>query len=651
MDRMAELVELLNKYAYHYYVLDNPIVSDAEYDALYDELVALEAETGMRLSDSPTLRVGGETLKAFTPYKHKRRLYSLDKAKNEGELSAYFNRTVKETGIFPVFTLEYKLDGLNLSLIYDKGELVTAATRGDGEVGEDVTAQIKTIRTVPLKIKHKGYVEVQGEGIMRFSAFAEYNKTADTPLKNPRNGVAGAIRNLDPKVTAKRKLDFIAYNIGYSEGTTFYTQEDMRNFLIDNGFYLDSYFKKITSQEEAVAALEELDSSRSSLDYLVDGAVLKINDLAVRDELGYTEKFPRWALAYKFQATETTTELLDVVWQVSRTSKINPLAVLKPVDLLGVTVKRATLNNISEIQRKDIKIGSRVLVRRSNDVIPEIMGVYEHKADSREIVPPDRCPACGSLVRKENVFIYCTNPSGCAPTIVSAIDHFAEKGAMDIEGLSEKTIEQLYNELHVDSFDKIYGVTMKDLLTLEGFKDKKAQNLLDSIEKSKTVELHRFLYALGIPNIGKKAAKELQNRFKTFEQLALAKKEEIEEIDDFGAIMAESVASYLADPKNKELIEKLFQAGVKITESAPENKSGPLLGKTVVLTGSLTKFKRSEAQHIIESLGGEVADSVNKRVNLVIAGFDAGSKLEKAKKAGIEIIGEDEFIKIIADKN
>lgn len=646
MERMRELVDLLNKYAYEYYVLDEPTISDVEYDALYDELVALEKELVFVLPDSPTKRVGGETLKNFPSYTHKGRLFSLDKAKNIEETEAFFNRLIKQLGYLPELTLEHKFDGLTLSLTYDKGELVRGATRGDGEVGEDVTEQIKTIRTIPLKIKFQGLIEIQGEGIMKFSAFNEYNKTAEVPLKNPRNAAAGAIRNLNPKETAKRKLDFFAYNIGYHEGITFNTQEEMREFIIDNGFMVGEQFSVVRSLEELEKALAEIETNRDSLDFLIDGAVIKVNKTSLRLELGHTEKFPRWALAYKFRAIETTTTLKDVIWQVSRTSKLNPLAILEPVDLLGVTVQRATLNNYSDIQRKGIKIGSRVLVRRSNDVIPEIMGVYEHSEDSKEILPPTVCPACGAPTKLDGVFYYCTNTVDCAPQIISTLDHFASKPCMNIEGFSEKTAEQLYNDLKVKSPDELYTLKYEDLQKLEGFKDKKIKNLLDSIEKSKKTTLARFLFALGISQIGKKAAKQLADHFVTLDAVMSATPFELILLDDFGDIMVNNVISFFDDEKNKALIASLLKNGVTIMEEEVVTE-GIFVGYNVVFTGALNKYKRSQAQQIVIERGGKCADTVSKSVNLVVAGADAGSKLEKAKKLGIKVITEDEFAEMI----
>lgn len=645
MERMRELVDLLNKYAKEYYELDNPTVSDMEYDALYYELVSLENEFGA-LPDSPTHRVGGAPLKEFVPYTHKLRLYSLDKAKGFEELEEYFTKIEKSVGHLPLMTVEHKYDGLTLSITYNDGKIVSAATRGDGVVGETVTEQVKTIKTVPLTIPYKGEIEIQGEGLMRLSSLKKYNEKASVPLKNARNGVAGAIRNLDPKVTAKRNLDFVAYNVGYVSENIFKTQEDVNCFLRQNGFLTDDSFSVVKSFDEAKNAINRIEENRTKIDFLIDGAVLKINDFSIRDELGFTEKFPRWALAYKYEAEETTTVLKDVVWQVSRTRKLNPLAVLEPVDLMGVTVRHATLNNWLDIQRKGVKINSRVFIRRSNDVIPEITGIAELTPDSVDIKKPLVCPACGAPVKEEGAFLYCTNPEKCAPAIVATLDHFASKGCMDIDGFSEKTAELLYNEFSVKYPYQLYALTVEDLLKLDGFKQKKAQNLIDGINKSKDITLDRLIFALGIPTVGKKAAKQLADKFSSIDKLKSASVEEIVELDDFGQIMAENVFAYFHNEENLSQIEKLFESGVTIRHE--EAKEGIFSGKNVVLTGSLSHFKRSQAAQIIHNLGGKTSESVSKSVNLVIVGEDAGSKYDKAVKLGIEIWDENKFLSVIS---
>ena len=645
MERMKELIALLNRYAKEYYELDNPTVSDMEYDALYYELVELEKEYGT-LPDSPTHRIGGAPLKEFIPYKHKLKLYSLDKAKGDEELEAYFLRLEKSLGFIPEMTVEHKFDGLTLSITYKDGELVTASTRGDGTTGETVTAQVKTIRSVPLTIPYKGEIEIQGEGLMRLSSLRKYNETASVPLKNARNGVAGAIRNLDPKITAKRNLDFVAYNVGYCSENIFNSQTEVHDFLIKNGFLCDDVFSVVKTVDEAKKAINKIEENRQNLDFLIDGAVLKVNKLNLREELGFTEKFPRWALAYKFEAEEVTTLLKDVVWQVSRTRKLNPLAVLEPVELMGVTVKRATLNNFSDIQKKGIKLNSRVFIRRSNDVIPEITGLAELTPESKDINKPEVCPACGAPVKEEGAFLYCTNPEKCAPAIVATLDHFAQKSCMDIDGFSEKTAELLYNEFGIKYPYQLYDLKPEDLMKLDGFKQKKAQNLINGIEKSKEVTLDRFIFALGIPTIGKKTATQLADAFGSIEKLKTATAEELCKLDDFGGVMAENVVKFFSEQENTEQIEKLFERGVKVINT--ENKEGIFSGKNVVLTGSLSHYTRSVAADLIKKNGGKVSDSVSKSVNLVIAGEAAGSKLEKARKLGTEIWDEAKFVEMLS---
>ena len=645
MDRMHELVKQLNDHAYRYYVLDDPIISDGEYDRLYDELVALEKRSGVVLPDSPTIRVGDKPLSKFEQVRHRGKLFSLDKCQSKEEMLAWLKK-LDVNGQMPLCSVEYKFDGLTINLTYEDGVLTQAATRGNGEIGEVVTAQVRTIKSVPLSIPYKGVLEVQGEGIMTLSALAAYNERQDVvPLKNARNGVAGAIRNLDPQVTAERKLDMICYNVNYIEDINFRDGRQMLEFLRQNNFKLSSYCKYCKTPQEVLSALDEIESRRDSLDFLIDGAVVKVDDTAMREELGYTQKFPRWAMAYKFAAEEATTTVRDVIWQVSRTGKLNPLAVLDPVDLAGVTVSRATLSNLSEIRRKDIKIGSRVFIRRSNDVIPEITGIAAHTENSREIIPPSVCPACGAPVIQDGIFLKCSNVRACANTIVSALSHFCERDAMDIEGLSDKTLELLYGLGKVKAFHDIYALKEEDFDEVEGFKDKRTGNLLAAIEKSKATTLARFLYAIGIPNIGKKSAGQLEEAFRTLDGVMNAGKEDLVALDDFGEIMAEGVLSYFADEHNREEINALLRAGITFKEK--ELKQGVFSSMRVVLTGSLSSMKRSKAKEEIEARGGSVADSVSKTVDLVVAGEEAGSKLDKAKKLGIKIIGEEEFLSML----
>lgn len=642
-DRMKELVEKLNKYAALYYEQDAPEISDAEYDALYDELRALEESEGYSLKNSPTHRVGGAPQKKFAQSKHLLRLYSLDKCKTREELADWYDRVIKAAGKEPELTAEYKFDGLTLNILYENGALVKAATRGDGTVGEEVTAQVKTISGVPRNIAYKGRIEIQGEGIMRLSALEEYNRRSSEPLKNARNGAAGAIRNLDPAVTADRNLSFMAYNIGFSD-RHFASQSEMHAFLAEEGFETESDFTVLKGVDEAFAFAEKVDGLRHSLDFLIDGVVFKVNDTALRDEIGYTEKFPKWAIAYKFKADEMTTVLRDVVWQVSRSAKLNPLAVLDPVDIGGVTVKRATLNNYGDILKKKVRIGDRVFIRRSNDVIPEITGVAEEVEGAKEVEKPTVCPACGAPVREEGAFIYCTGEH-CAPQIVAALDHFASKDAMDIDGFSEKTAEQFYNELHLTSPVQLMQLKKEDIAGLDRFGDKKAENLVSAVAAAKDTTMDRLLFALGIDGIGKKTAKDLSAKFGTFEALAQADKDALLAVDGIGGILADNILAWFADEGNKKLLSDLYASGVSVREA--EKKSGVFDGMRIVLTGSLPTYKRGEATALIENNGGEVASSVSKTVNMVLAGEDAGSKLDKAKKLGIKIIDENEFVAML----
>ena len=640
---MKELVDLLNKYASLYYEQDAPVVSDAEYDALYDELRRLEESEGYSLKNSPTHRVGGAPQKKFEQSKHLLRLYSLDKCQSIDEFYEWCARTEKVVSPLPTLTAEYKFDGLTLNLLYDNGKLVQATTRGDGVTGEIVTAQVRTISKLPREIEYKGKIEVQGEGILRLSNFNKYNLTATEPLKNARNGVAGAIRNLNPAVTAERNISFFAYNVGYSD-KTFETQKDIRDFLIEQGFETEGDFALVSTREEIEEYINRAEEMRSGLDYLIDGLVFKVNNLAYRDELGYTEKFPKWAIAYKFKADEMTTTLNDVVWQVSRSAKLNPLAVLEPVDIGGVTVKKATLNNYGDILRKNVKIGDRVFIRRSNDVIPEIMGVAETHDHSKQVEKPAVCPACGAPVKEVGAFLYCTGEH-CAPQVISALDHFASKDALDIEGFSEKTAEQFYNEIGLRTLVDLMNLKAEDMFGLEGFGDKKISNLISSIEKSKKTTADRFLYALGVDGIGKKTAKDLIKRFRTLKNLAEATEDELASVDGIGGILAKNIVDYFSDEGNRKLVADLLDSGIILEEK--EEIDGALKGLKFVLTGSLPTLKRGEATLLIEQNGGEVASSVSKTVDIVLAGEDAGSKLQKAEKLGIKIISEEEFLSMI----
>lgn len=649
---MRELVDRLNITAYQYYTLDAPTISDKEWDMMYDELVRMEFETGERLPDSPTRRVGGEVLSGFEPHTHLARLWSMGKAQSIDAVREWAQRADKlrtEAGMPAAkYVVEHKFDGLTINLTYEDGRLIGAATRGNGITGEEILAQAMTIRTIPLAIGFKGRMEVHGEALMRISVLQEYNKTAAEPLKNPRNAAAGAIRNLDPAVTASRKLDAFFYDVGYIEGREFSDQQDMLSFLKENGFNVSECELYSDTLEGAIENVRSVEESRGALDYDIDGAVIKLTDFATREALGFTDKFPRWAVAYKFEAEERTTTLEDVIWQVGRTGKLTPTANVAPVELAGATVKRATLNNWQDIVRKRLKIGARVFIRRSNEVIPEIMGrVDEYVEGERDIIKPEVCPACGQPLSEKGAFLFCLNRDECLPQIVARLSHFAERDAMDIDTFSEKTARQLAEAGLVKEADDLYTLKAESLTQLDRFGEKKAQNLLDAIDKSKTRPLHAFLYAIGIPNIGTKTARDLAERYPSIDALRSAPRDELAMIDDIGDIVADSIAAFFEDPANIRLINALLSAGVTPIAPAAKPVGGAFEGMTVVVTGSLEHFSRKEAEDAIRNAGGKAAGSVSKKTDLVVAGEAAGSKLTKANQLGIRVISEAEFMEML----
>lgn len=665
LERMRELVNELNIHSHRYYTEDNPTISDKEYDVLYDELSRLERESGTVLPDSPTRRVGGDIVKGFEPHRHLSRLWSLDKAQNVEDLKSWAARASRLINDYnaknpgnplppPEYVIELKFDGLTLNLTYTDGNLTQAATRGNGEVGEGILAQVRTIRTVPLTIGFKdGTVEVQGEGLMRLSVLEEYNKTAAEPLKNARNAAAGALRNLDPRVTASRKLDAFFYNVGFSEGVFFDHHREMMNFLRENRFPVNPYVTYHSTIEELIAELERVVEQRSRLDYLIDGAVIKLTDMRTREILGYTDKFPRWAVAFKFEAEETTTVLESVSWEVGRTGKITPLARVEAVELAGVTVQNCTLNNIGDIERKNLMhaLGTRVFIRRSNDVIPEILGKADDESGGT-IEVPTVCPGCGSPLEMRGAHLFCNNRLGCKPQVVGRITHFASRDCMDIETFSGKTAEQLYDDLNVRDPSDLYALTFDDLIKLPRFGEKKARNLLEAIDKSKTRDLAAFLNALGIPNTGKATAKMLAEHYGDLDRLMAADAAELTGLPDVGAIVAESIAGYFRDPLMQASIARMRELGVKAeaarSAAAQADASHPLYGKTVVLTGTLTLMSRDEASRKLEALGAKVSGSVSKKTDLVIAGESAGSKLTKARELGIPVLeDEQELLRLL----
>ena len=656
---IEELVEELNKYAYEYYVLGNSSVTDKDYDKKYYELVDLEKETGYKLPYSPTQRVGDVILPEFKKYTHKARLWSLDKAQTLEEIREWHNRNVKfleeynrtsDEELPPLkYILTKKFDGLTINLSYDEnGVLVTGATRGTGAIGEDVTAQVKTIKSIPLKIDCHDFLEIHGEAIMTTEAFEKYNSEAETPLKNLRNGAAGALRNLNVAETAKRNLSAFFYDVGYKEGAPFKTYMEMLNFIKTKGFPMDDYIRECKTLDEIQKEIDYIRDIRFDLNYDIDGLVIAIDDIRTRELLGYTVKFPKWAIAYKFEAQEATTKLLDVEWNVGRSGRVSPTAILDPVELAGVTVKRATLNNMDDIARKGVRLGAEVFVRRSNDVIPEIMGVVPESLEgTKEIEEPKVCPACGAHLVHEGVHIYCENTLGCKPQMVKTIVHFAGREAMNIAGFSEKTAEQLFEKLDIRDISDLYKLEYEKLLDLDKFGPKKAQNLLDAIEKSKDCTLEAFLYSLGIPNVGVKTAKDLVKRFESLENLEKATFEELVSVQDVGDIVARSIIEFFKEERTLKVINELLSLGVNPHYEKKEVLESTFMGKTVVVTGTLENYSRTSIKEKLESLGAKVSGSVSKKTDFVIAGEAAGSKYDKAKSLGVTILSEEEFENMI----
>ena len=658
LQRMRELIDKLNEASRRYYDQNESDISDDEWDAMYAELRKLEEKTGERMADSPTRRVGGAVMEGFEQHRHIARLWSMDKAQSEEEILAWAQRCEKQTndaGGLPKnsYCVEYKLDGLTVNLTYDGGKLVQAATRGNGEVGEAILPQAMTIRTIPLTIPFTGRMEVQGEGIMRLSELKKYNETAAEPLKNARNAAAGALRNLDPQVTASRHLDAFFYQIGYIEGKSFETQQDMLAFMKENGLNISPFVRPAQTIGEALEAVHEIEQKRETLDFLIDGATIKITDMRTREVLGTTDKFPRWSIAFKFPAQETVTKLLKITWEVGRTGKLTPLAHLSPVDICGVTVKRATLNNYDDICRKRVRIGSEVWVRRSNDVIPEIMGVVwdgEGEAPETDIQPPTVCPACGGelvKLREDGVHLFCLNRTSCRPQAIARMAHFASRQGMDIETFSTRTAGLFYDGLGVRSAADLYHLDREKLVALKGFGEKKAEKLFAELEKSKDCELDAFLFAIGIPNIGKKTAYDLMAHFGTLEALMGASEQELEDVEDVGGIVAASITEYFADEENRRFVNRLLEAGVHPQMHAQQDAGTLFEGMTFVLTGTLPTLSRAQAQEMIRKNGGKATGSVSKKTSIVLAGESAGSKLDKARELGVRIIDEAQLLQMI----
>ena len=643
--RINELVELLNRYADEYYRLDSPSVSDADYDRLYRELVDLEkAHPELILPNSPTHRVGGKILDGFEKYTHIYPLYSLQDAFSLEELQTFDERVRKE---FPhaTYICELKIDGLSISLTYEDGRLVVGATRGDGSVGENITENLKRVKDIPLTLPEPLDITVRGECYMPKASFERVNlerqEKGEPEFANPRNAAAGTLRQLDTAMVASRGLASFLYQ--EASPTEASSQSQVLAELDHLGFRTNHDFVLASSMAEVWEFIEKIAAKRNELPYEIDGIVIKVNDLAIQEELGFTVKAPRWAIAYKFPAEEKEAEILSVDWTVGRTGVVTPTANLTPVQLAGTTVSRATLHNVDYIAEKDIRIGDTVIVYKAGDIIPAVLRVVEEKRDQQEVMPiPVNCPSCASPLMhyEDEVALRCINPH-CPSQIMNRLEHFASRDAMNIAGLGTSIVEKLFKAGLVKDVADIYQLTIDDLLKLEGFKEKSAAKLYQAIQASKENSAEKLLFGLGIRHVGSKASKILLEKFVSLENLARASAEDIAQIEGLGQVIAKSLVSYFANQGVQELLSELKSTGVNLVYTGQVAvEDGLLSGMTVVLTGKLERLKRSEAKAKLESLGANVASSVSKKTNLVVAGSDAGSKLTKAQELGIEVKDE-----------
>ena len=649
--RAAELREKLNYYSRKYYVEDDPVVEDREYDMLQRELLTIEQTyPELQTADSPTVRVGGSAEGMFTPVEHPVRMESLQDAFSETELLD-FDRRVRETLEQAAYVVEPKIDGLSVSLEYENGVFVRGSTRGDGDVGEDVTANLRTVRSIPLRLTEAlPYIEVRGEVYMPKKAFVELlcrqEENGDKPFKNPRNAAAGSLRQKNPQITAERKLDIFVFNIQRIEGKELHAHKDSLDYLKTLGFRTIPEYTLVGSMDTAIEKVRGIGTKRGTLPYDIDGAVIKVNDFDSRAVLGSTAKFPKWAVAFKYPPEEKQTKLVDIEVAVGRTGVLTPTAILEPVLLAGTTVGRATLHNQDFITEKGICIGDTVTVRKAGDIIPEVVAVAAHAENSFPYRLPEICPSCGAAVLREEgeAAVRCVNPE-CPAQLIRNLIHFCSRSGMDMEGFGDAVLEKLVEKGFLHTAADLYRLDAQSIMTLDGFREKSAANLLDAVEKSKSNGLEKLLSALGIRHVGEKGAKLLAAHFGDMAQIQSAAVEEIAAIEGFGGIMAESVHDFFALPETADLIDRLRASGVQMT-SVQAVEDTRFAGLTFVLTGTLDTMTRPEATEIIERFGGKASGSVSKKTSYVVAGSEAGSKLQKAQTLGVPVLTEREFLEM-----
>ncbi len=655
-EALREYQSLCDQIRYHnqkYYVEDAPEIDDYEYDMLYRRLQAIEAAYPELVTpDSPTQKVGGPALNTFAPVAHEVPMESLHDSFSEDELYD-FDRRVREAVGDPVYVVEPKFDGLSVSLEYRDGLFVRGSTRGDGLVGEDVTENLRAIRTVPKKLSRPvPFLEVRGEVYMSHESFfalcARQELNDEKPFKNPRNAAAGSLRQKNPKITAARGLDIFVFNVQQAPGEAFASHDASLAFLKELGFPVTDLNRTCRTMEEVVARVREIGALRGTLGYSIDGAVVKVNDFAQREALGSTAKFPRWAEAYKYPPEEKESRLLDIEINVGRTGVLTPTGVFEPVTLAGTTVSRATLHNQDFIEEKGIRIGCTCVLRKAGEIIPEVVSVTNGAAEGEAYRMPETCPSCGGPVAREEgeAALRCVNPE-CPAQLLRHLIHFASRDAMDVEGLGPAVLEQLLDKGLVKSPADLYRLTVPRLMELERMGEKSSQNLVDAIAKTKENDLYRLIFALGIRHIGLKAAKLLTERFRSVDEIFAASPEEIAAIEGFGGVMAESVAEFFAQPGTARLVGELRDAGVNLASRAPETADARFAGKTFVLTGTLPTMTRSEASALVEKFGGKVSSSVSRKTSFVLAGEEAGSKLTKANQLGVTVIDEEEFLRML----